>query len=128
MRYVAIIFPLILGLYFLQVGLTTAFAPSEQLLADFSRWGYPPWFRLVVGLVETVGAVGLLLGSRVKVIAAVAGLWLSATMAGAILTHIVAQDGGWPLPLLLLILNLLVVRLQFSALAAALRAWPARNR
>ncbi len=66
-------------------GETFAGAPYSEQFAD---WGYPSWFRFVVGAGEIVGAVLLLLPRRRFLGAAL----LSVILVGAILTHIVNQD------------------------------------
>jgi uncharacterized membrane protein YphA (DoxX/SURF4 family) len=66
-------------------GETFAGAPYSQRFAD---WGYPSWFRFVVGSGEIVGAVLLLVPRRRFLGAALLGLIL----VGAIVTHIVNQD------------------------------------
>jgi uncharacterized membrane protein YphA (DoxX/SURF4 family) len=121
MKYVGITLQLILGLYFTWLGLLQIIAPPEKLQADFIRWGYELWFVPVVGTVELMGGVGLLIGLRFSRVAGLAALWLSATMTGAILTHINSQDGGWPLPLMLLLLCLAIVRSHLAALYTLVR-------
>jgi uncharacterized membrane protein YphA (DoxX/SURF4 family) len=64
------------------------FAPSGPYAEKFSDWGYPSWFRFVVGSGEIVGAVLLLVPRRRFLGAALLGVIL----VGAIVTHIVNQD------------------------------------
>jgi len=118
MKYASLFLQIALGFYFIQLGLGYIFAPTPELLANFTRWGYPLWFVPVVGAVEAVAAVGLLFGTREGHVAAAAALLLAATMSGAVLTHLVTADGGWPFPLILLLLSLIVARIQFPALEA----------
>ena len=54
----------------------------------FADWGYPSWFRFVVGSGEIVGAA-LLLVPRRRFLGAVL---LGVILIGAVLTHIVNQD------------------------------------
>ena len=125
MKYIPIVLQVALGFYFIQIGLGYIFAPTAQLLADFTRWGYPLWFVPVLGVVETAIAVGLLIGTRERYIGALAALALAVTMIGAVATHLLAGDGGWPLPLFLLLISLIVARLQFSALEVWFAEWRA---
>src|SRR5512138_3777285 len=55
----------------------------------FRHWGYPDWFRVLIGVVE-LSAVALLLLGRT---AALGALLLICVMLGAMATH-VAFDGG----------------------------------
>ena len=58
--------------------------PGEEFwIRDFQRWGYPDWFRIVVGVVELVSC-GLLLIPR---FAAYGASLFACVMIGAILTH-----------------------------------------
>lgn len=56
---------------------------------NFARWGYPQWFRVVVGGVE-VAAAALLLVPRLATYAAAA---LVLVMVGAVGTHV--MNGEW---------------------------------
>ena len=74
-------------------GAVAKFAPGETFAGDpyseqFADWGYPSWFRFVVGSGEVVGVVLLLVPRRRFLGAALLGVIL----VGAILTHIVNQD------------------------------------
>ena len=55
----------------------------------FRHWGYPDWFRMLIGVVELSGVALLLLGRT----AALGALLLICVMLGAMATH-VAFDGG----------------------------------
>jgi hypothetical protein len=116
MKYVRFLLQAGLGGYFTWLGLLQLVGPPPGLQADFIRWGYALWFITIVGAVEFLGGVGMLIGLRLAWVGALAGLWLGATMLGAILTHLNAQDGGWPLPLILLALCLIIVRAHWAAL------------
>jgi uncharacterized membrane protein YphA (DoxX/SURF4 family) len=74
-------------------GAVTKFAPGETWAGppysqQFADWGYPSWFRFVVGADELVGAVLLLIPRRRFLGSALLGVIL----VGAILTHIVNRD------------------------------------
>jgi uncharacterized membrane protein YphA (DoxX/SURF4 family) len=64
---------------------TFAGTPYSERFVD---WGYPSWFRFVVGSGEIAGAVLLLVPRRRFLGAALLGVIL----VGAVLTHIVNQD------------------------------------
>lgn len=45
---------------FLMAGLTK-FSPQSGWVERFASWGYAPWFVTVIGVLETLGVVGLAL-------------------------------------------------------------------
>lgn len=56
----------------------------------FAGWGYAAWFATVIGVLEALGAVGLLV-PRTRSWAAVG---LSGIMVGAMYTHLSHGEGG----------------------------------
>lgn len=50
----------------------------------FAEWGYPAWFALVIGIVETAAAIGLLIPKTTRCAIVV----LTVVMLGAIYTHL----------------------------------------
>ncbi|QWP75922.1 DoxX family protein [Lysobacter sp. K5869] len=93
-------------------------AAVPAMVAVFDRIGIGQWFRVVTGVVEVVGAVGLLLPRTVGF----AGLLLAATMAVAVSVHLFVI-GGSPVPaLILLLIAASVAWLQRAGIADALRA------
>ena len=81
----------LLGAAFLGAG-GQKLAGTDQMIEDFDRYGYPQWFRVVTGTVEVAGAVGMLAGLFRPAVTPLAGLLLSATMAGALATHVRLKD------------------------------------
>jgi putative oxidoreductase len=77
---------------------------GEYWVSVFAMWGYPAWFRTVVGVVETVGAIALLI-PQASFYAAVALLLVT---GGAIYTHLASGQPGAGIALLLFALLLLV--------------------
>jgi putative oxidoreductase len=76
-------------------------AGSEAHIRHFVVWGYPDWFRLVVGTIETTSALCLL----VPRLAFYGAIGIMAIMAGATYTHVVrvpAEAARAPLTLGLL--------------------------
>ena len=55
----------------------------------FARWGYPAWFAIFIGVLEALGAIGLLIPSLTRF--AVYGL--TVIMLGASYTHLVNAEG-----------------------------------
>jgi putative oxidoreductase len=83
----------------------------------FSQIGLGQSFRIVTGAVEVAGAVALL----VPGLASIAGLWLGATMVGAVATHLALLHTN-PAPAVILgLLNALVVYLRRDELKALLQ-------
>lgn len=75
------------------VGGAAKFVPGETFFGPpysekFVDWGYPAWFRFVVGAGEIVGAALLVTPRRRFLGASV----LVVILVGAVLTHIVNQD------------------------------------
>ena len=56
MKYVI----LIVACAFLSAGIVNLIGPSV-IRAEFGKWGYPSWLRIVVALVELTGALFLLM-------------------------------------------------------------------
>jgi uncharacterized membrane protein YphA (DoxX/SURF4 family) len=72
---------------------------------DFHRWGYPDWFRVVVGVAELV-SMALLLVPR---LAGYGASVFSVVMLGAIFTHATHNElSRLPFNLLLLALALII--------------------
>jgi hypothetical protein len=68
-------------------------AGAPMMAGIYEQIGIGQWFRIVTGIVEVTGAIGLLIPAS----AAFAGLLLAVTMVCAVLTHLVVI-GGSPLP------------------------------
>src|SRR5262245_48240986 len=63
---------------------------------DFdTRFGYPVWIQIPIGVAETAAGFGLLF-RRTNVVAL---LVLTTVMAGAVFSHLKARDGGYGGPL-----------------------------
>jgi uncharacterized membrane protein YphA (DoxX/SURF4 family) len=69
---------------------STKLAGGQMHIDNFLRWGYPAWFRLIVGAIEVVSALLLLL-PRTAPYAAGA---IVVTMVGAVGTHLVAGEAS----------------------------------
>jgi uncharacterized membrane protein YphA (DoxX/SURF4 family) len=68
-------------------------AGGEQVVANFARWGYPPWFRFVLGTGEVVSAL-LLLWPRTAFLGAGGAM---VVMLGASYTHVFIATGEAPM-------------------------------
>lgn len=73
---------------------------------DFHRWGYPDWFRIMVGIAELT-SMALLLVPR---FASYGASLFAAVMLGAMFTHYTHDEASrLPFNLLLITLSLLIV-------------------
>lgn len=121
MKWIFRIVQSLLGLMFLGSG-GSKLAGANDMVDDFDRFRYPQWFRVVTGALEVGGALGLLLGFFRPVLTPLAGVLLSATMSGALVTHAKVKDpvakGTPPAVLLALLVLLSVVRQRERGAAA----------
>lgn len=78
----------LLAALFLMAG-GSKLAGVERHVQGFEHWGYPQWFRLVIGAVEVISAVVLLI-PRMAFFGAGA---LMVVMAGAVYTHLFRASG-----------------------------------
>jgi uncharacterized membrane protein YphA (DoxX/SURF4 family) len=101
---------LLLAAIFAASGIAKLLALPFEVEA-FARWGYPPVFMIVVGVLEVAGAMGLL----VPRLSALASACLAALMLGAIGTHLLHAE--WPM---------LAIATGIAALAGW-RAWVGRE-
>jgi uncharacterized membrane protein YphA (DoxX/SURF4 family) len=75
------------------VGFVTKFMPGETFFGPpysvkFAEWGYPSWFRFVVGAGELAGGI-LLLVPRLRFVGC---LILIVILEGAIVTHVINSN------------------------------------
>ena len=97
---------LLLAFVFIVAGVPKL-AGTEGHVRHFVVWGYPDWFRVVVGAIETTSAV-LLLVPRLAFFGAIG---IAMIMAGATYTHVVRvpeEAGRAPFTLSLLALAAIV--------------------
>lgn len=62
-------------------------AGSKNFVEMFDSLKLPQWFRVVTGLVQLVGAAGLVIGYWNREAAVWAGIWIGVTMLVACLSH-----------------------------------------
>jgi len=90
---------------------------------DFHRWGYPDWFRIVVGIAELT-SMALLLVPR---FASYGASLFAAVMLGAMFTHYTHNETGrLPFTLLLLVLSLVIIFLRRPSFLEQARKSPER--
>jgi uncharacterized membrane protein YphA (DoxX/SURF4 family) len=92
---------------------------DPQMVAAFTTVGIGQWFRLLTGLLEVTGAIGLL----VPRLAAAAALMLACVMVGATIAHLTVLGGSPGLAIVLLLACLAIALLRRAGLAA-LRKMP----
>lgn len=121
MSTVAIILQVLLALGFLGTGVPKL-ASAKSSLVQRDRLRVAPWFWQLTGLLETLGALGMLAGIFVAPIAAIAGIWVAVIMVGAIGTHLLHRDSvsHFAAPVMLLVLAVVVAVAQWSALGVNL--------
>ncbi len=73
--------------------------------ADRNRLAIAAWFWVVAGVIELVGALGLLAGLKFRRLALPAALWVAALTVGALSAHIRAGDAPAAMLLAVLVLG-----------------------
>jgi putative oxidoreductase len=82
---------------------------KPQVIGMFRHWGFPDKFYLVIGVLELLGAIGLLIPR----LASYAAAGLIVLMIGATATHLINGEGLQVLrPLLFIVFLALVVYLR----------------
>jgi uncharacterized membrane protein YphA (DoxX/SURF4 family) len=109
LHIVSIVLGIILGVGYVIVGFQKLFGAKEPL-ESFKEYGYSDEFRILIGVLETLGGIGMLIGIWSQLVATLAGLWLAVIMAGALITQIRAKSSGKEimLPVIFLVLVLAV--------------------
>jgi putative oxidoreductase len=100
----------LLTLAFLAAGVSKL-AGATAMVELFDKVGLGQWFRYVTGLLEVVGAIGLLI-SRYAFYAAVL---LVIVMIGAIIAHVTVLGSSPAAPLVLLVLTGIIAYLRKPA-------------
>lgn len=96
---------LALAAYLVIFSAASMFAGGVYITETFNRIGLGQWFRYFTAVVETAGAIGLLIAP----LAGLAALGLMGVMVGAIITELsVRTPAGAVLPAILLVLFALV--------------------
>lgn len=116
---IATILQVLLGLAFLGAG-TPKVMGQQQMVDSFRKWGYPQWFRPIVGSGEILCGIGVLLGIAWGWIAVLAALGLIFAMLGALFTHMRIHDETQAFipPSVLLLIAVVVVALRWTTLSS----------
>ena len=114
---------ILLMLVFIPQGLAK-FSDTSGWATAFRQWGYPDWFRMLIGTLELSAAVLLLLGRT----AAFGAIIIIVVMLGAWATHLIFEGGrhmtSEVVPLVLATIVLIVRRRQVTNAFARLRGVP----
>ncbi len=122
LRFSVLLLQLLLAATFIAIPVSRIFgAPTLQQVLSL---GVPLWLIWIANVVELGGAVLLLLGVRMELLAVIGALLIAASMAGATLAHVRAGNLFAEVPWTLVIfgLSLIVMLLQWSAVQAALKS------
>ena len=92
----------VLAIVFLGTGISKLVGIGTLGLQAAAMQGFPEWMRILVGLVEIVGAIGLF----IPAVAAFAAMLLALVMVPAFMTQYASHQGGVWVPLVLFILLL----------------------
>jgi uncharacterized membrane protein YphA (DoxX/SURF4 family) len=84
----------------------------------FKHLGIPPWFRVVTGFVQLVGAAVLIIGYWYAGAVAWAGIWLGITMLLACLAHFKVKDpiGKAVPPFVFAVINIILIIINADGL------------
>ncbi|WP_028558822.1 DoxX family protein [Paenibacillus pinihumi] len=84
------ILQVVLGVFFIFTGTTII---SGKMAKEFKRFGMPSFFNFLTGFIEIVGALGLIIGIWMPIVAFLSGALLGSTMLVAALTLVfIARD------------------------------------
>lgn len=118
MRKAAMVLQVLLGLVYLGAAVPKLVGAQETMREQL---GIAPWFWSATALAELVGVAGLLVGLKYPRIALAGGLWVSAIMAGALVSHVRVGDPAQNLvaPTVLLVLALVVAAVRARELGTS---------
>jgi putative oxidoreductase len=100
----------LVGLAFLGAG-WSKLAGTSEMVAVFTKIGFGQGFRVITGLLEVAGAIGLF----VPRLTTYAALLLAAVMIGAVGFHLTTLGGNPTPPIVLLLLSALIAFLSNSS-------------
>lgn len=110
----------LLVLIFVPQGLAK-FNDTSGWAQAFRFWGYPDWFRILIGVLELLAVVLLIAGRT----AALGAIVIILVMLGGMATHLIFEGGrhitSEIVPLTLATIVLVIRRKQLGALLARLR-------
>jgi uncharacterized membrane protein YphA (DoxX/SURF4 family) len=86
----------------------------QQMVDQFNVVGLGQWFRYFTGVVEVLGAIGLLIPRTGRL----AALLLSLVMVGAFIAIVTRLHQGWYVPIIVLFVLLLIARIRKNQMEA----------
>ena len=90
---------ILLAIVFVRAGISKLGGPSASGWAlRLAHWGYPPYARYVIGVLEVLGGIGVLIPRWTREAAGI----LVALMVGALCTHVVRGEFPRLIPPLIL--------------------------
>jgi sugar lactone lactonase YvrE len=111
---------LILGHFFLVIGLRKIIG-SRTVRDNYLKWRYPLWLMTVKGVLDLMGALGMLMSIFFPALASIAGAWLCLLALGALYTHLIrARNKVWVVSAVVFILSGVVVYQKVMALLIGL--------
>lgn len=118
MRKTAPVLQVLLGLVYLGAAMPKLVGAQEAMREQLEL---APWFWGVTALAELVGVACLLVGLKYPRVAVAGGLWVSAIMVGALVSHLRVGDPAQNLvaPAVLLVLALLVAAVRSRELGTS---------
>lgn len=121
MRKAAMVLQVLLGLVYLGAAIPKLAGAQEAMREQLEL---APWFWGVTALAELVGVAGMVVGLKYPRVAVAGGLWVSAIMAGALVSHARVGDPAQNLvaPAVLLVLALAVAAVRGRELGAFRRS------
>lgn len=87
MHVISVFLQVLLGLMFAFLGISSLIG-SKKALENFNHLQLPTWFRMVTGVVQVIGAVGILMGIWNPVFRIFSGIWIGITMLVAVFLHV----------------------------------------
>ena len=91
-------------------------AGVKMMKDNFTKYGYPDWFRSLIGLGEVAGAVVLLFPS----VALLAATGFAIVMVGAVVTHVMSKEAPMAVPAVVLLALSIFVGIERATDFAAL--------
>ena len=116
LRVTVLVIQVALAVQFIAGG-ASKLAGSEQMVALFDDIGAGHWLRLLVGILEVAGGIGLLIPR----LSGLAATGLIALMAGAIVTNVFVLGIAPVMPLVFAILAVVVATSRRAQLTALVR-------
>jgi len=112
------ILSVLLALAFAQVGISKVSTAADKMMAELGRLGLSIRLIRLIGVLEILGAAGLVIGLWIGPLGIAAAVGLVLLMIGAVIYHIKARDTAKKTmsPLILLLLSATVIALRAASL------------